>query len=192
MSSLCAAEVTNKIEDFINGIPGQVKSSFEVLQAEANQTVSFLKYIDNNLRAIAGNVTANLAPLLNVTDIPDPSTYSRTAFLKIQPMLLHHVLNNPLGAPSERQHTLLSMWNAAFWGNAFPTSTDVFGNSCLCFLCLSAEKAVDVGPYVDRLIQVIKQSKLADPSCVNATEYPGVQIPTQCVVSIGHLIPREG
>lgn len=69
----CAAEITSKIEEFINGIPGQVQSSLEVLQSEVNNTIGFVKYIDSNLQSIAGNVTANLQQqLLYLQNITTP------------------------------------------------------------------------------------------------------------------------
>ncbi len=45
-----------------------------------------------------------------------------------------------------------------------------------------AEKPINLNGVFERLVQVIEDKKTSDPSCIDAQDYEGAEIPTQCVV----------
>ncbi len=47
---------------------------------------------------------------------------------------------------------------------------------------LVAEKPINLNGVFDRLVQAIEEKKSSDPPCIDAQEYLGAKIPTQCVV----------
>ncbi len=48
------------------------------------------------------------------------------------------------------------------------------------FVC--AEKPINLKGVFERLVQTIEDKKTSDPLCIDAQEYQGAKIPTQCVV----------
>ena len=44
------------------------------------------------------------------------------------------------------------------------------------------EKPINLKDIFDRLVETIQNKKTSDPLCIDAQEYEGAKIPTQCVV----------
>ena len=57
------AEVTDKIQQFFQGVPGELKSAADIVQTQVNNTVGFVQYMESTLGGIVGNVTAQLNTL---------------------------------------------------------------------------------------------------------------------------------
>lgn len=60
---LFVAEVTDKLQQFIEGVPGQLRNAADVIDAQINGTFGFVKYMEETLKGIVGNVTTQLDAL---------------------------------------------------------------------------------------------------------------------------------
>lgn len=52
--------MTGKIEEFLQGIPEELKSAAEIVQTQINNTAGFVQYMESTLKEIVGNVSAQL------------------------------------------------------------------------------------------------------------------------------------
>ncbi|KAK9917917.1 hypothetical protein WJX75_009558 [Coccomyxa subellipsoidea] len=64
LQSTC--QVTDKIQQFFQGVPGELKSAAQILQTDVNNTVGFVQYMESTLMGIVGNVTAQLNALTSI------------------------------------------------------------------------------------------------------------------------------
>lgn len=55
--------MTDKIQQFFQGIPGELKSAADIVQTQVNNTVGFVQYMESTLGGIVGNITAQLNTL---------------------------------------------------------------------------------------------------------------------------------
>lgn len=76
------AEVTDKIQQFFQGVPGELKSAAQILQTDVNNTVGFVQYMESTLMGIVGNVTAQLNALTSI-DKSAPLALPTTKFAPI-------------------------------------------------------------------------------------------------------------
>ncbi|EIE20435.1 hypothetical protein COCSUDRAFT_57584 [Coccomyxa subellipsoidea C-169] len=120
LQSTC--EVTDKIDQFIRGVPGDLKSAAEIVQTQVNSTFGFVQYMESTLRGIVGNITAQVDAIKSI----------------------------------------------------------------------SKEKPINLKGVFERLVQTIEDKKTSDPLCIDAQEYQGAKIPTQCVGPVFALLLDGG
>lgn len=59
--------MTDKIDQFIRGVPGELKSAAEIVQTQVNSTFGFVQYMESTLRGIVGNITAQVDAIKSIS-----------------------------------------------------------------------------------------------------------------------------